>query len=102
MARCKTAAEGKRSDVVKHEIDVFPGFPGFPGQSAHVAARAVATSALKPLAYSVEQVLVLVPISRAKLYLEIAAGKLIPTKIGARTLFTPQALEAWLAGGAER
>jgi hypothetical protein len=32
--------------------------------------------------------------------LEIAAGRLIATKIGARTLFTPQALEAWLAAGA--
>jgi hypothetical protein len=27
---------------------------------------------------------------------------LIATKIGTRTLFTPQALESWLAGGAER
>jgi hypothetical protein len=27
---------------------------------------------------------------------------LIATKIGARTLFTSQALESWLAGGAER
>jgi hypothetical protein len=54
------------------------------------------------LAYSVKQVLDLVPISRAQLYVEIASGKLIPTKIGARTLFTPQALEAWLAGGAEQ
>jgi hypothetical protein len=34
--------------------------------------------------------------------LEIAAGRLIATKIGARTLFAPQALEAWLADGAER
>jgi hypothetical protein len=54
------------------------------------------------LAYSVKQVLDLVPISRAQLYVEIAAGKLTVTKIGARTLFTPQALEAWLADGAER
>jgi hypothetical protein len=99
MARCKTAAEGKRSDVVKQQVDAFPEFPG---QSAYVAAWAAAPSALKPLAYSVKQVLDLVPISRAQLYVEIAAGKLIPTKIGARTLFTPQALEAWLAGGAER
>jgi excisionase family DNA binding protein len=59
-------------------------------------------SALKPLAYSVKQVLELVPISRGHLYDEIAAGNLTPTKIGARTLFTPQALEAWLAGGAEQ
>ena len=52
-----------------------------------------ATTALKPLAYSVKQVLDLVPISRSQLYVEIAAGKLTVTKIGARTLFTPQALE---------
>jgi hypothetical protein len=32
--------------------------------------------------------------------IEIAAGRPIATKIGARTLFTPQALEAWLAAGA--
>ena len=28
--------------------------------------------------------------------------RLIAAKLGARTLFTPQALENWLAGGAER
>jgi hypothetical protein len=32
--------------------------------------------------------------------LEIAAGRLISTKIGSRTLFMPEALEGWLAGGA--
>jgi hypothetical protein len=99
VARCKTAAECTRSDVVKQQIDAFLGFPS---QSAYAAAWAAAPLAPKPLAYSVKQVLDLVPISRAQLYVEIAAGKLIPTKIGARTLFTPQALEAWLAGGAER
>lgn len=60
------------------------------------------TSALKPLAYSVKQVLYLVPISRSHLYDEINARNLIPTKIGGRTLFTAQALESWLASGVER
>jgi excisionase family DNA binding protein len=57
-------------------------------------------SAFEPLAYTIKQVLDRVPISRGHLYNEIAAGRLIATKIGARTLFTPQALEAWLAAGA--
>jgi hypothetical protein len=57
-------------------------------------------SAFEPLAYTVKQVLERVPISRSELYKEIGAGRLIVTKIGARTLFTPQALENWLAAGA--
>ena len=62
-----------------------------------------ATSAVsEPLAYTIKQVLQRVPISRGHLYNETAAGRLIATKIGARTLFTPQALENWLAGGAKR
>jgi excisionase family DNA binding protein len=60
------------------------------------------TSASERLAYTVNEVLERVPVSRSHLYNEIAAGRLIATKIGARTLFTPQALENWLAAGAER
>ena len=59
--------------------------------------------ASEPLAYSVREVLDRVPISRGHLYAEIAVGKLVVTKIGTRTLFTPQAaLRNWLAGGSEQ
>jgi excisionase family DNA binding protein len=60
------------------------------------------TSASERLAYTVNEVLERVPVSRSHLYNEIAAGRLIASKSGRRTLFTPQALENWLAGGAER
>jgi len=47
-------------------------------------------------AYSVTQVLDLVPIGRTKLYEEIRDGRLITMKVGSRTLITAGALGAWL------
>lgn len=58
----------------------------------------------KPAPASIEPLLLCVPeaakaarISRAKLYLEIQAGRLAVKKIGRRTLITPEALRAWIA-----
>ena len=65
-------------------------------------AHRLKTSASERLAYTVNEVLERVPISRGHLHNEIAAGRLIVTKIGSRTLVTPQALEHWLAAGAEQ
>ena len=61
------------------------------------------TSALKHfLAYSVKQVLYLVPISRESLVRRNQCQEPDPHKIGGRTLFTAQALESWLVSGVER
>jgi hypothetical protein len=47
--------------------------------------------------YSVADLLRLYPIGKTKLYAEIAAGRLRPTKIGRRTMFTAAAVDDWHA-----
>lgn len=47
-------------------------------------------------AYTVNEAIREIGIGRSKLYAEIAAGKLIPRKIGKKTIFLAKDLEAYL------
>jgi excisionase family DNA binding protein len=47
--------------------------------------------------YSVADLLRLYPVGKTKIYAEIKAGRLRPTKIGRRTMFTAEAVDDWLS-----
>lgn len=51
----------------------------------------------KPLAYTVEQTLELVPLSRTRLYAAIGSGELRTFKDGRRRLISAQALQDFVA-----
>lgn len=51
---------------------------------------------MRPVAYSVSNVLQLVGISRTKLYQVVGSGQLKIRKIGNRTIILAADLEAWL------
>ena len=47
--------------------------------------------------YSVNEILELYEIGRTKLYKEINAGRLIARKLGTKTLFLAEDVEAWVS-----
>ncbi len=49
-----------------------------------------------PLLYTVTGALERIPISRAKLYVEISAGRIVPVKIGRRTYFSETELRRYV------
>lgn len=51
----------------------------------------------KPLAYSVEQALEIIPVSRTRLYAAIGSGELRTFKDGRRRLVSVRALEEFVA-----
>ncbi len=51
---------------------------------------------MQKAAYTVNEILREIGIGRSKLYAEIAAGKLIPRKIGKKTIFLARDVEAYL------
>jgi len=55
------------------------------------------TNSIEPLADAVADAAARLGICRAKLYMEIAAGRLIARKVGRRTIIERTAQEAWLA-----
>ncbi len=49
-----------------------------------------------PLAYTIDQIVELVPIGRTSIFAEIKSGRLEARKIGKRTIITAQALRTYL------
>lgn len=56
-----------------------------------------ANPAAEPLAYSVQEVLQILPIGRSMFYAEVAAGRLKVFHIGRRTFVLPEVLREYVA-----
>lgn len=55
------------------------------------------TNSIEPLADTVAGAVKRLGVCRAKIYMEIASGRLIARKVGRRTIIERSAQEAWLA-----
>jgi len=61
------------------------------------AVAAVSAPPVGKLAYTVSELSAATSICRSKLYAEMKAGKLRPSKVGDRTIFTAAEVDRWLA-----
>jgi excisionase family DNA binding protein len=52
----------------------------------------------RQLAYTISQLAKVVGVGRSTLYAEIGAGRLVPSKVGRRTLITRERAKEWLLG----
>lgn len=51
---------------------------------------------MKPIALSIDEASKILSIGRTKIYEELAAGRLVGKKIGAKTIITADSIENWL------
>ena len=63
-----------------------------------MAYRLASGDQLTPIAFTINQVCLKVPIGRSMIYLAMKSGALASFRIGTRRLISAAALEAWIQG----